>query len=963
MRLRRALDSAAARDWLDRDRGGHRFYFGRYTGQTPVSGAARVERELQTAAPSFAARRSAADRAPASSTKDRVADSKRLLRPALDGAEMRSRWDMQAHPPDILITNYSMLNVMLQRERDQRRSSSGPRVAGRRPAAHVFTLVVDELHMYRGTAGTEVAYLLRNLLHRLGLRERPEQVRFSPRAHRWRPSATTSSSRSSSRAPARLASRSSTGSTRRARPARSLDEHMPSARALLADDLPAEVARGRSDAQAGDALLERVPRQTASLRRAPAPTSPTRCFRSRRADARRQRCDGLLPRTRALARRGRRPRMRAHLFFRSVPGVWACSDPTCARVAGDFAAMSRDGRAAVRAAAVPLRVRRAGARPPLLPDVRRGCSSAASRREPMRKTAAWFLFPTSPTSRRSRSGPGSTATRRTTRLLAAARRPALTTPTGQRGHMASYALRVPAEPSGARAPAASSTQPRLHGLVASTSRRAAGGASRSIPASRPLPQLRRRLGAGQRSETRPSVEDRRRCARRSARMGTGFEKINQVLGDALLRELGDQRKLVVFSDSRQDAAKLSAGLEKAHYQDLVRQLLVDGELGAERGSRRSTLFEACRAGRTRAEAVDDAATRSASATQRRWPRWLSDRRGGDALTTSERRLRRSRSRAHVQAVRTLERPVASACEPTLLALGINPGGPDHTLQRSAQAQDRATLDRPLSTGATRPPRSAERRTRRRTASACSTSIGAPARGGACRRSSAARGATSSRSGSRYVSARPDAHPRGRRRCPKSFSRRAARTRAHPRPAAGASRAERGERAPPPPSCRRLLGSRGRTAGRRRRRSAAADRSGWRDAAAERVPASGRRPSAVLAPRQPRRGVCPRCGRQPPARRRPVSAPTAASGARPRRRRSRSSRRLLRVPRDAGRRAVPAALRGAHRADRPRRRAGRGRRGSRTSSSTGRESARRRDRPAQRHDDDGGRRRHRRAAAP
>jgi len=33
----------------------------------------------------------------------------------------------------------------------------------------VFHLVVDELHLYRGTEGTEVAYLLRLLLERLGL--------------------------------------------------------------------------------------------------------------------------------------------------------------------------------------------------------------------------------------------------------------------------------------------------------------------------------------------------------------------------------------------------------------------------------------------------------------------------------------------------------------------------------------------------------------------------------------------------------------------------------------------------------------------------------------------------------------------------------------------------------------------------------------------------------------------------
>ena len=35
-RLRKALDSDAVRTWLDTNRGGHRFFFGRYTGKTPV---------------------------------------------------------------------------------------------------------------------------------------------------------------------------------------------------------------------------------------------------------------------------------------------------------------------------------------------------------------------------------------------------------------------------------------------------------------------------------------------------------------------------------------------------------------------------------------------------------------------------------------------------------------------------------------------------------------------------------------------------------------------------------------------------------------------------------------------------------------------------------------------------------------------------------------------------------------
>ena len=59
-------------------------------------------------------------------------------------------------------------------------------------------------------------------------------------------------------------------------------------------------------------------------------------------------------------------------------------------------------------------------------------------------------------------------------------------------------------------------------------------------------------------------------------MRTGFEKINQVLTTELATDLAAQdRKVILFTDSRQDAAKLSSGLGLRHYQDLLRLLLVE----------------------------------------------------------------------------------------------------------------------------------------------------------------------------------------------------------------------------------------------------------------------------------------------------------------------------------------------------------------------------------------------------
>jgi hypothetical protein len=179
VRLRQAADSVdnptrgrpGARSWLAAHRSGHRFYFGRYTGRTPVSGwPTQPRRELH-------ARR----RSELQDQARRVAGDLRLRYqfPAMDGAaaEMWDRWGMQKDPPDVLVTNYSMLNIMLMREIEEDIFDQTRRwlAADRR---HIFHLVVDELHAYRGTQGTEVAYLIRLLLHRLGLGPSSPQVSF-----------------------------------------------------------------------------------------------------------------------------------------------------------------------------------------------------------------------------------------------------------------------------------------------------------------------------------------------------------------------------------------------------------------------------------------------------------------------------------------------------------------------------------------------------------------------------------------------------------------------------------------------------------------------------------------------------------------------------------------------------------------------------------------------------------------
>ncbi len=170
MRLRRACDSPAARRWLHENRGNNRFYFGRYTGLTPVPGEKKLENLQRFQKQLEKLHRQA----------EKVSDSeqKRYFFPStdVDTAEMWSRWDMQDHPPDILITNYSMLNIMLIRNLEQPIFEKTKAWLERKDS--VFHLVVDELHSYRGTAGSEVAYLLRTLFNRLGLEPESPKLRI-----------------------------------------------------------------------------------------------------------------------------------------------------------------------------------------------------------------------------------------------------------------------------------------------------------------------------------------------------------------------------------------------------------------------------------------------------------------------------------------------------------------------------------------------------------------------------------------------------------------------------------------------------------------------------------------------------------------------------------------------------------------------------------------------------------------
>jgi len=165
-RLRRAVRS------IGEQLPGRPLWFGRYTGMTlgATKGPQAGER-LQTVRQELAEQAQEAER-----LKGKVAEEDLAQFADPRRHELLTRWDMVASPPDVMVTNYSMLNAILMREHEEKLFGQTRDWLKASPD-HVFTLVVDELHLYRGTQGSEVAMVVRNLLSRLGLAPDSPQLR------------------------------------------------------------------------------------------------------------------------------------------------------------------------------------------------------------------------------------------------------------------------------------------------------------------------------------------------------------------------------------------------------------------------------------------------------------------------------------------------------------------------------------------------------------------------------------------------------------------------------------------------------------------------------------------------------------------------------------------------------------------------------------------------------------------
>lgn len=198
-RLRDALDNDDVQKWMEERLNGNRIFFGRYNGATPTSGYpkfkepsnARIYQSLLSSMKELDEMTEdtlklldptdlTEDEYKKNLAKYKVRRTISQMTKGKDGiasSEMRSRFDMQQTPPDILITNYSMLAMMLMREVDNPIIEK-TRLWLAKDKSHIFHLIIDELHLNRGTSGTETAYLIRLLLNRLGLTPDSPQLRI-----------------------------------------------------------------------------------------------------------------------------------------------------------------------------------------------------------------------------------------------------------------------------------------------------------------------------------------------------------------------------------------------------------------------------------------------------------------------------------------------------------------------------------------------------------------------------------------------------------------------------------------------------------------------------------------------------------------------------------------------------------------------------------------------------------------
>jgi DEAD/DEAH box helicase domain-containing protein len=617
-RLRKALDSSPARLWCKKHRSDNRIYFGRYNGNTPVPGheikpnGKPNDTKIDQLVKELKGAHKASEAAEQHGTETGV-EEVRFFFPRLDGAEMRCRWDMQDSPPDILITNYSMLSIMLMREADDQVFEKTR--TWLKDSRNVFHLILDELHVYRGTAGTEVAYLLKLLLMRLNLYPGHPQLRILGSSASLEPDDPASltflteffgtSWQPEQIIPGTPTPIAPTGNVPPlpTKPFRSLaDAWDVGGKDIEGACREIAVAMGEKCGPSEDPVsamrngLQQKENAAASrllkacsvagtVRAVSLDAFATKMFGAvKQADELYSACKGLLIARSLCDQPGVQselPSFRLHWFFRNIEGLWACTLPGCqSESGGDGRPVGKlfgNTRILCTGTAAKHRVLE------LLYCEQCGAVLVGGSRLTIAGNVGWEVLSVEPDVE-------GLPDRQAARFL-------------DRRTYKEFAVFWPKSQNSLHPDAKKSWS--QHPLIGASSngwwdqasldtvsgRIFLGPKQPVVPDGPWVPGYIFHLRTVQSPDDQErfralppicpncGVDYGRRLARKSPIRGfrTGFSRVSQLLAKELFYRLppGDDRKIVVFSDSREDAASISNGIERSHYGDLVREAMYD----------------------------------------------------------------------------------------------------------------------------------------------------------------------------------------------------------------------------------------------------------------------------------------------------------------------------------------------------------------------------------------------------
>jgi len=664
-RLRRALQASIMAP------GAPRFFFGRYTGVTlgnqtlpalidnaTTQEVAQQLREIETEL-----------RAIAGGSADLVSQ---FSDPR--SGEMLTRWDMVRSAPDVLVSNFSMLNVMLMRDAEEPIFASTRRWL-EADSSRCLTLVVDELHGYRGTQGTEVALVVRNLLRRLGLAADSPQLRCI------------------------ATSASIDGQAGRDYVEQFFGVPQATFEIIAGDPIPAPLHRRLPTAQmaalqgvSDEALAAAAAEHDllnalagAALSDGDARPKPISAVRDALLDA----PDGpegaaamasVLAGIAQLPPDFAAPRFRAHSLVRMIRGFWACANPSCDEVEPRYRSETR----------------RIGKLYPA-PRTRCGCGARVLELlycfqcgEPFlggfvssddrggAPADAWYL----------NAGPRSVPAREVELVFRRRygqymwywprRAPAgsswtKTPPNAQRPAQFSFDDAVLDHGLGELRKARRSEQPTGCYLRVTLRPEHDGAIVPALPDRCPHCSE-----TGYNPEREVFFSGIVRTPIRAHTTGTG--QVTQILTDRLVATLGDGRaaaRTIAFTDSRDDAAKVGAGLEHNHYRDLLRQLMRRAIAPRQQRSLPMLMREAA-SGRPIAE---DEAERLSRGRAQAPDVWAAYRLAARGVAEPEDQSLISRFESGAAAAPDPSwGEVLHAIERDMVALGVNPPGPKVSLR-------------------------------------------------------------------------------------------------------------------------------------------------------------------------------------------------------------------------------------------------------------------------------------------